>query len=120
MSGAEFGVVFQLQQRFRVQWGGERCEPSRKLISSRPKTFLKVNFSKTAIFPFPLPHPQTVRVSAVDVKTPEELFVANGTEARLPCPFSSSEVISSATSVSWSFQPEGATTSISVRALCLG
>uniref|UniRef100_A0A674JI59 Immunoglobulin V-set domain-containing protein n=1 Tax=Terrapene triunguis TaxID=2587831 RepID=A0A674JI59_9SAUR len=59
-------------------------------------------------------------VSAVEVKTPEELFVENGTEARLPCPFSSSEVISSATSVSWSFQPEGATTPISVRALCLG
>uniref|UniRef100_A0A8C3FFR7 Ig-like domain-containing protein n=1 Tax=Chrysemys picta bellii TaxID=8478 RepID=A0A8C3FFR7_CHRPI len=71
-----------------------------------------VNFSKTAIFPFPLPHPQTVRVSAVEEKTPEELFVENGTEARLPCPFSSSEVISSATSVSWSFQPEGAMTPI--------
>ncbi|XP_065276250.1 myelin protein zero-like protein 1 [Emys orbicularis] len=56
---------------------------------------------------------QRVRVSAVEVKTPEELFVENGTEARLPCPFSSSEVISCATSVSWSFQPEGATTPIS-------
>uniref|UniRef100_A0A8C3F2G0 Ig-like domain-containing protein n=1 Tax=Chrysemys picta bellii TaxID=8478 RepID=A0A8C3F2G0_CHRPI len=74
----------------------------------------------TFILPFPLPHPQTVRVSAVEVKTPEELFVENGTEARLPCPFSSSEVISSTMSVSWSFQPEGAMTPISVRALCLG
>ncbi|XP_065431018.1 myelin protein zero-like protein 1 isoform X2 [Chrysemys picta bellii] len=55
---------------------------------------------------------QRVRVSAVEEKTPEELFVENGTEARLPCPFSSSEVISSATSVSWSFQPEGAMTPI--------
>uniref|UniRef100_A0A8C4VMQ4 Myelin protein zero like 1 n=1 Tax=Gopherus evgoodei TaxID=1825980 RepID=A0A8C4VMQ4_9SAUR len=56
---------------------------------------------------------QRVIVSAVDVKTPEELFVENGTEARLPCTFSSSEVISCATSVSWSVQPEGATTPIS-------
>ncbi|XP_030437135.1 myelin protein zero-like protein 1 isoform X2 [Gopherus evgoodei] len=54
-----------------------------------------------------------LRVSALDVKTPEELFVENGTEARLPCTFSSREVISSLASISWSFQPEGATTSIS-------
>uniref|UniRef100_A0A674K1F6 Ig-like domain-containing protein n=1 Tax=Terrapene triunguis TaxID=2587831 RepID=A0A674K1F6_9SAUR len=101
MSGVEFGVLFQLQQRFSVSWGGER-----QLL--------------TFIFPFPLPHPQTVRVSALDVKTPEELFVENGTEARLPCTFSSRDVISSAASISWSFQPEGATTPISVRALCLG
>ncbi|XP_067402379.1 myelin protein zero-like protein 1 isoform X3 [Emydura macquarii macquarii] len=53
------------------------------------------------------------RVSAVEVKTPEELFVENGTEARLPCTFSSPEVISSAASISWSFQSEGATTPIS-------
>uniref|UniRef100_A0A8C0GXR9 Immunoglobulin V-set domain-containing protein n=1 Tax=Chelonoidis abingdonii TaxID=106734 RepID=A0A8C0GXR9_CHEAB len=59
-------------------------------------------------------------VNAAGVLTPEELFVENGTEARLPCTFSSSEVISCATSVSWSVQPEGATTPISVRALCLG
>ncbi|XP_050816017.1 myelin protein zero-like protein 1 isoform X3 [Gopherus flavomarginatus] len=56
---------------------------------------------------------QRVIVSVVDVKTPEELFVEHGTEARLPCTFSSSEVISCATSVSWSVQPEGATTPIS-------
>uniref|UniRef100_A0A8D0HGZ6 Myelin protein zero like 1 n=1 Tax=Sphenodon punctatus TaxID=8508 RepID=A0A8D0HGZ6_SPHPU len=49
-----------------------------------------------------------VRVSAVEVYTPKELFVENGTEAKLPCTFTSSEVISSAASVSWSFQPEGA------------
>ncbi|XP_053902266.1 myelin protein zero-like protein 1 isoform X1 [Malaclemys terrapin pileata] len=54
-----------------------------------------------------------IRVSALDVKTPEELFVENGTEARLPCTFSSRDVISSAASISWSFQPEGATTPIS-------
>uniref|UniRef100_A0A452GP11 Uncharacterized protein n=1 Tax=Gopherus agassizii TaxID=38772 RepID=A0A452GP11_9SAUR len=79
--------------------------------------------SKTALdfhFSFFSSPPQTVRVSALDVKTPEELFVENGTEARLPCTFSSREEISSLASISWSFQPEGATTSISVRALCLG
>uniref|UniRef100_A0A8C3FLQ6 Uncharacterized protein n=1 Tax=Chrysemys picta bellii TaxID=8478 RepID=A0A8C3FLQ6_CHRPI len=61
-----------------------------------------------------------LRVSAIEMKTPEELFVENGTEARFPCTFSSSDEISSAMSVSWSFQPEGAMTPISVRVLCLG
>nr|XP_025041025.1 myelin protein zero-like protein 1 isoform X2 [Pelodiscus sinensis] len=54
-----------------------------------------------------------VKVSAVEVETPDELFVENGTEARLPCTFSSPEVISSAASISWSFQSEGATAPIS-------
>lgn len=57
----------------------------------------------------------TVKVSAVEVNTPEEIFVENGTDAKLPCTFTSVEVISSAASVSWSFQPEGAATRISVR-----
>ncbi|TRZ23355.1 hypothetical protein HGM15179_003772 [Zosterops borbonicus] len=55
----------------------------------------------------------TVQVSAVEVITPEEMFVENGTDAKLPCTFTSLEVISSAASVSWSFQPEGAATQIS-------
>lgn len=55
-----------------------------------------------------------VQVSAVEVNTPEEMFVENGTDAKLPCTFTSVEVISSAASVSWSFQPEGAATRISV------
>ncbi|NXA35172.1 MPZL1 protein, partial [Eudromia elegans] len=55
----------------------------------------------------------TVTVSAVEVKTPEEMFVENGTDAKLPCTFTSVEVISSAASVSWSFQAEGAATPIS-------
>ncbi|EOB02728.1 Myelin protein zero-like protein 1, partial [Anas platyrhynchos] len=55
----------------------------------------------------------TVEVSAVEVSTPEEMFVENGTDAKLPCTFTSVEVISSAASVSWSFQPEGAATRIS-------
>uniref|UniRef100_A0A663ND40 Myelin protein zero like 1 n=1 Tax=Athene cunicularia TaxID=194338 RepID=A0A663ND40_ATHCN len=55
----------------------------------------------------------TVKVSAVEVNTPEEIFVENGTDAKLPCTFTSVEVISSAASVSWSFQPEGAATRIS-------
>ncbi|XP_010133160.1 PREDICTED: myelin protein zero-like protein 1, partial [Buceros rhinoceros silvestris] len=54
-----------------------------------------------------------VPVSAVEVHTPEEIFVENGTDAKLPCTFTSVEVISSAASVSWSFQPEGAATRIS-------
>ncbi|XP_048149904.1 myelin protein zero-like protein 1 isoform X2 [Corvus hawaiiensis] len=54
-----------------------------------------------------------VLVSAVEVNTPEEMFVENGTDAKLPCTFTSVEVISSAASVSWSFQPEGAATRIS-------
>ncbi|KAJ7413657.1 myelin protein zero like 1 [Willisornis vidua] len=41
------------------------------------------------------------------------MFVENGTDAKLPCTFTSVEVISSAASVSWSFQPEGAATRIS-------
>uniref|UniRef100_A0A674GKD0 Myelin protein zero like 1 n=1 Tax=Taeniopygia guttata TaxID=59729 RepID=A0A674GKD0_TAEGU len=57
--------------------------------------------------------PVLVQVSAVEVNTPEEMFVENGTDAKLPCTFTSVEVISSAASVSWSFQPEGAATRIS-------
>nr|XP_031361698.1 LOW QUALITY PROTEIN: myelin protein zero-like protein 1 [Lonchura striata domestica] len=57
--------------------------------------------------------PVVVQVSAVEVNTPEEMFVENGTDAKLPCTFTSVEVISSAASVSWSFQPEGAATRIS-------
>ncbi|XP_077180675.1 uncharacterized protein LOC143831515 isoform X2 [Paroedura picta] len=47
------------------------------------------------------------RVSAVQVYTPREITVSNGTEARLQCTFRSTEVISSAASVTWSFQAEG-------------
>ncbi|XP_053155956.1 myelin protein zero-like protein 1 isoform X2 [Hemicordylus capensis] len=53
------------------------------------------------------------QVSAVEVYTPPELSVENGTEAKLSCTFKSSEVISSAASVTWSFQAEGSTTSVS-------
>lgn len=61
-----------------------------------------------------------VQVSAVEVYTPLELSVENGTQAKLPCTFTSSEVISSAASVTWSFQAEGSTTSVSVRGdVCL-
>ncbi|KAK2870616.1 hypothetical protein QQF64_002907 [Cirrhinus molitorella] len=48
-------------------------------------------------------------VSAIDVYTPEELFVENGTTATLSCSFKSREVISSSASVIWSFLPEGDT-----------
>ncbi|XP_007434306.1 myelin protein zero-like protein 1 [Python bivittatus] len=41
------------------------------------------------------------------MSTPSELFVEAGTDAKLPCIFTSSEEISPATSVTWSFLPEG-------------
>ncbi|XP_018966490.1 myelin protein zero-like protein 1 [Cyprinus carpio] len=46
-------------------------------------------------------------VSAIDVFTPGEVFVENGTTATLSCSFKSREVISSSASVTWSFLPEG-------------
>ncbi|KAL8190730.1 UNVERIFIED_CONTAM: Myelin protein zero-like protein 1 [Gekko kuhli] len=54
-----------------------------------------------------------VQVSAVEVYTPQELSVENGTKAKLVCTFTSTEVISSAASVTWSFQAEGAPSAVS-------
>ncbi|XP_059395087.1 myelin protein zero-like protein 1 [Carassius carassius] len=48
-------------------------------------------------------------VSAIDVFTPEEVFVENGTTVTLSCSFKSREVISSSASVTWAFLPEGET-----------
>ncbi|KAJ8396422.1 hypothetical protein AAFF_G00017280 [Aldrovandia affinis] len=45
--------------------------------------------------------------SAIDVYTPDELMVENGTTGVLRCTFKSSEVISSGASVSWTFLAEG-------------
>nr|XP_028582671.1 myelin protein zero-like protein 1 isoform X4 [Podarcis muralis] len=42
-----------------------------------------------------------------EVSSPTELIVGIGADAKLPCTFRSSEEITSATSVTWSFQPEG-------------
>nr|XP_056723047.1 myelin protein zero-like protein 1 [Euleptes europaea] len=53
------------------------------------------------------------QVSAVEVHTPAELTVKNGTEAKLQCTFTSSEVISSTASVTWSFQAEGSLSMVS-------
>ncbi|XP_015268515.1 PREDICTED: myelin protein zero-like protein 1 isoform X1 [Gekko japonicus] len=53
------------------------------------------------------------QVSAVEVYTPQELSVENGTKAKLVCTFTSTEVISSAASVTWSFQAEGAPSAVS-------
>ncbi|KAI7792959.1 myelin protein zero-like 1 like [Triplophysa rosa] len=44
---------------------------------------------------------------AIDVYTPAEVFVENGTTATLTCSFKSKEVVSSLASVTWSFLPEG-------------
>nr|XP_058152390.1 myelin protein zero-like protein 1 [Dasypus novemcinctus] len=49
----------------------------------------------------------TARVSALEVYTPKEIFVANGTQGKLPCKFKSLNTTGISTSVSWSFQPEG-------------
>uniref|UniRef100_A0ACB8FA66 Uncharacterized protein n=1 Tax=Sphaerodactylus townsendi TaxID=933632 RepID=A0ACB8FA66_9SAUR len=53
------------------------------------------------------------QVSAMEIYTPPELSVENGTEAKLECTFTSTEVISSAASVAWSFQAEGAPSPVS-------
>ncbi|KAJ6662731.1 hypothetical protein lerEdw1_011371 [Lerista edwardsae] len=50
------------------------------------------------------------QVSAVDVITVTEYFVQNGTDLLLSCTFVSSEAISAATSVTWSFKQLGSTT----------
>ncbi|XP_026556508.1 myelin protein zero-like protein 1 [Pseudonaja textilis] len=54
-----------------------------------------------------------LQVSAVEVYTPSDFLVENGTEAKLPCTFTSTEVISSLASVSWSFQGEGSSSPVS-------
>uniref|UniRef100_A0A9J7ZPT5 Myelin protein zero-like 1 like n=1 Tax=Cyprinus carpio carpio TaxID=630221 RepID=A0A9J7ZPT5_CYPCA len=46
-------------------------------------------------------------VSAIEVLTPGEVFVENGTTVTLSCSFKSRELISSSSSVTWSFLPEG-------------
>ncbi|XP_048037366.1 myelin protein zero-like protein 1 isoform X2 [Megalobrama amblycephala] len=53
-------------------------------------------------------------VSAIDVFTPAEAFVENGTTATLTCSFKSKEVVSSSASVIWSFLPEGDTQPTSI------
>ncbi|XP_051972867.1 myelin protein zero-like protein 1 [Xyrauchen texanus] len=47
--------------------------------------------------------------AAIDVYTPAEIFVENGTSATLACSFKSKEVVSSSASVTWSFLLEGNT-----------
>ncbi|KAK9402231.1 myelin protein zero-like 1 [Crotalus adamanteus] len=54
-----------------------------------------------------------LQVSAVEVYTPQDFLVENGTEAKLPCTFTSTEVISSLASVAWSFQGEGSSSLVS-------
>uniref|UniRef100_F7DJ83 Myelin protein zero like 1 n=2 Tax=Equus TaxID=9789 RepID=F7DJ83_HORSE len=55
----------------------------------------------------------TAGASALEVYTPKEIFVANGTQGKLPCKFKSTNMTGTLTSVSWSFQPEGTDTSVS-------
>ncbi|XP_060259567.1 myelin protein zero-like protein 1 isoform X1 [Ovis aries] len=55
----------------------------------------------------------TYAVSALEVYTPKEIFVPNGTQGKLPCKFKSTNSTGTLTSVSWSFQPEGSDTTVS-------
>ncbi|CAK6439844.1 unnamed protein product [Pipistrellus nathusii] len=55
----------------------------------------------------------TAGVSALEVYTPKEIYVANGTQGKLPCKFKSSNTTSRLTTISWSFQPEGSHTTVS-------
>ncbi|XP_036890804.1 myelin protein zero-like protein 1 isoform X2 [Sturnira hondurensis] len=55
----------------------------------------------------------TAGVSALEVYTPKEMYVANGTQGKLTCTFKSANTTSMLTTVSWSFQPEGTDTSMS-------
>ncbi|KAF6293274.1 myelin protein zero like 1 [Rhinolophus ferrumequinum] len=55
----------------------------------------------------------TTGVSALEVYTPKEIFVANGTQGKLTCKFKSTNTTGTLTTVSWSFQPEGADTTVS-------
>ncbi|OWK05157.1 MPZL1 [Cervus elaphus hippelaphus] len=57
----------------------------------------------------------TYGVSALEVYTPKEIFVANGTQGKLTCKFKSTNTTGTLTSVSWSFQPEGTDTTVSVQ-----
>ncbi|XP_036450456.1 myelin protein zero-like protein 1 [Colossoma macropomum] len=52
--------------------------------------------------------------AAIELDTPAEIFVENGTTGTLKCWFKSTEVISSQASVSWSFIPEGSPESTGV------
>ncbi|XP_037362448.1 myelin protein zero-like protein 1 isoform X2 [Talpa occidentalis] len=49
----------------------------------------------------------TTGVSALEVYTPKEIFVANGTQGKLTCKFKSTNMTGTLTSVTWSFQPQG-------------
>ncbi|KAM9241804.1 LOW QUALITY PROTEIN: myelin protein zero-like protein 1 [Dugong dugon] len=51
--------------------------------------------------------PVTAGVSALEVYTPKEIFVANGTQGKLTCKFKYPDRTSSLTSVSWRFSQRG-------------
>lgn len=50
-------------------------------------------------------------VASIEVYTPADMFVENGTTGVLKCTFRSTQVISSLASVTWSFIPEGSSES---------
>uniref|UniRef100_A0A8C9EK88 Myelin protein zero like 1 n=1 Tax=Pavo cristatus TaxID=9049 RepID=A0A8C9EK88_PAVCR len=93
--------------------GGSRKMAAAGGIAGRSATVVAARLPLSACLLAAAASLAAVKVSAVEVTTPEEMFVENETDVKLPCTFTSVEVISSAASVSWSFQPEGAATRIS-------
>lgn len=63
-------------------------------------------------------------VASVEVYTSSEVFVENGTAVVLKCTFRSNQVISSQTTVTWSFIPEVSSEStgenVSILCVCGG
>ena len=55
----------------------------------------------------------TARISALEVHTPKEIFVVNGTQGKLTCTFDSPNTTGWLTTVSWSFQPDGTDSAVS-------
>ncbi|KAM7053697.1 myelin protein zero-like protein 1 isoform 2-T2 [Molossus nigricans] len=55
----------------------------------------------------------TSGVSAMEIYTPKEIYVANGTQGKLSCRFKSANITSRLTTVSWSFQAVGTDTTVS-------
>ncbi|XP_077200407.1 myelin protein zero-like protein 1, partial [Paroedura picta] len=95
MEAARTAVLLTAAER-RGEGGGGSSGPRRRATSAArlPALVLAAALSLS-------------QVSAVKVYTPVELTVENGTKAKLECTFTSTEVISSAASVTWSFQAEG-------------
>uniref|UniRef100_A0A671FWH1 Ig-like domain-containing protein n=1 Tax=Rhinolophus ferrumequinum TaxID=59479 RepID=A0A671FWH1_RHIFE len=101
-------VVRNVQRGPRVHSVPERARSAGNVGDKFAANPLLRDFS-----PCPLPSGVTTGVSALEVYTPKEIFVANGTQGKLTCKFKSTNTTGTLTTVSWSFQPEGADTTVS-------